>query len=66
MYMDNQTVTEESVLHNKTTDGIDDQGVFNIYPVIRHIFLTLCVLLTIAIILFLLYQNGKSIYDKGL
>lgn len=38
----------------------------NIYPIIRHLFLFLCVLIAVSIILFLMYQNGKSIYDKGL
>lgn len=38
----------------------------NLHIVARHIFLILCVLLTIFIFLFLIYQNGKSIYDNGI
>jgi hypothetical protein len=44
----------------------DDSTTVNVYPIIRHLFLTLCILLSIAIILFLIYQNGKSIHDKGI
>jgi hypothetical protein len=43
----------------------DDTDIVNVYPIVRHLFLTLCILLAIAIILFLIYQNGKSIYVKG-
>jgi hypothetical protein len=38
----------------------------NLYPTLRSTILNLCIVLTTLIILFLLYQNGKSIYDKGL
>lgn len=38
----------------------------NIYPSARHILLIITVLFTICIILFLIHQNGKSIYDNGL
>lgn len=44
----------------------DENTTINVYPLIRHLFLTMCILLTVAIILFLIYQNGKSIYDKGI
>jgi hypothetical protein len=55
---------DESIQKNIENDDVSET--VNIYPIIRHAFLTLCVLLAIAIILFLIYQNGKSIYDKGL
>lgn len=45
---------------------IEGEESINIYPAIRHLFLTFCILLAISIIIFLIYQNGKSIYDKGL
>ena len=38
----------------------------NIYPALRRTFLIVCVLLTILIALFLIYQNGKSIYESGI
>lgn len=44
----------------------EESTAINIYPIVRHLFLTICILLAIAIILFLMYQNGKSIYDKGI
>lgn len=50
----------------ETAMSQEDTNETNLYPVIRHVFLTLCILLTVSIILFLIYQNGKSIYDKGI
>lgn len=49
-------VKEEQVIHH----------VKNIYPSVRHIVLTLIVLITLCVVIFLIHQNGKSIYDHGL
>lgn len=38
----------------------------NLYPVVRHILLILTILFFITLIVFLMHQNGKSIYDNGL
>lgn len=38
----------------------------NIYPTLRRIFLIICVLITVGSALFLIYQNGKSIYESGI
>ncbi len=38
----------------------------NLYPVVRHVILVIIVLLFITLIIFLMHQNGKSIYDNGL
>ena len=38
----------------------------NIYPMIRHLILIFCILFAVGIAVFLFYQNGKIIYDKGL
>jgi hypothetical protein len=38
----------------------------NLYPVVRHILLIICILFSITLILLLMHQNGKSIYDNGL
>jgi len=38
----------------------------NLYPRARHIILVSLVLFSIALIIFLMHQNGKSIYDNGL
>ena len=38
----------------------------NIYPTLRTTLLVLCVLFAIGLVLFLIYQNGKSIYANGL
>lgn len=49
-----------------STEVVPEEKTINLYPLIRHMFLIVCILLTITIILFLIYQNGKSLYDKGL
>jgi hypothetical protein len=38
----------------------------NLYPYIRHILLASAILCAFAVIIFLMYQNGKSIYDNGI
>ncbi len=38
----------------------------NLYPVVRHIILIVLVLLFATLIIFLMHQNGKSIYDNGI
>jgi hypothetical protein len=38
----------------------------NIYPTARHLLLVACVLLTLCVLVFLVHQNGKSIYENGL
>ena len=38
----------------------------NIYPTMRHLLLVALVFLTFLFIVFLILQNGKSIYDHGL
>lgn len=65
--MDTSSNDTQPILNEqKTVDTPDDNDSINIYPIFRHVFLTLCILLAMSIILFLIYQNGKSIYDKGL
>ncbi len=38
----------------------------NLYPVVRHIILIVLILLFAALIVFLMIQNGKSIYENGI
>lgn len=38
----------------------------NLYPVARHLTLIVLVLLFATLIVFLMHQNGKSIYDNGI
>jgi hypothetical protein len=38
----------------------------NLYPVVRHTILIAIILLFITLIVFLMHQNGKSIYDNGI
>ncbi len=56
-----QVVETEPNTSEKASDGD-----VNIYPKLRHLILILCVLLTITIVVFLIYQNGKSIYANGI
>ncbi len=49
-------VTKPSVIHHTK----------NLYPVVRHTVLVICVLLLAALIILLMHQNGKSIYDNGI
>ena len=48
--------TEKNAYHTET----------NLYPTIRTVLLSLCVILTISLVLFLIYQNGKSLYANGI
>ncbi len=38
----------------------------NLYPAVRHIIIILIVIFCVALIIFLMHQNGKSIYDNGI
>jgi hypothetical protein len=38
----------------------------NLYPVVRHTILIVLILLFSALIIFLMIQNGKSIYENGI
>lgn len=48
------------------TETIEPHHKKNLYPTIRHIFLLACTLAFLAVLVLLLYQNGKSIYDNGI
>ncbi|MDB5259828.1 MAG: hypothetical protein JWN37_59 [Candidatus Nomurabacteria bacterium] len=49
---------EDSTVQNKKD--------INLYPALRRGFLIFCIIAAIFIILFLIYQNGKSIYANGI
>jgi hypothetical protein len=38
----------------------------NVYPAVRHILIIALVLFALSIMIFLIHQNGKSIYDNGI
>jgi hypothetical protein len=38
----------------------------NVYPTFRTILLGLSILLAVCLVIFLIYQNGRSIYANGL
>ncbi len=38
----------------------------NIYPYLRHTLLIIAVLIAFFIIMFLIHQNGKSLYEHGI
>ena len=64
--METPSITPQSSETPTEEQATSPEVIINVYPVMRHIFLFACVVLTLAIIIFLTYQNGKSIYDKGL
>ena len=49
------TSTPPHILHTK-----------NLYPVVRHTVLVICVVVLVTVIVLLMLQNGKSIYDNGI
>lgn len=63
VHMDPHTATPipETSLENKVTPPVN-----NIYPFLRKMLFGITILLFTVVILFLIYQNGKSIYDNGL
>lgn len=65
-HMENNEGTQQVVNEQIEEIVVEENNASTLRPMIRHLLLTLCILLTISIILFLIYQNGKSIYDKGL
>lgn len=70
----NQTNTPQEVMTKDTsntsqkenTSNVTIHHTKNLYPVVRHILLVICVLFSITLILLLMHQNGKSIYDNGI
>jgi hypothetical protein len=38
----------------------------NIYPALRKLFFIFIIIFFLGLALFLIYQNGKSIYDHGI
>lgn len=52
----NETPSPETQPHSKK----------NAYPAVRHILIIALVLFTLSIMIFLIHQNGKSIYDNGI
>lgn len=57
-------ITIEDTKQQETTGNVPTRR--NIYPFVRHIFIISLVLFTLSILLFLIYHNGKSIYENGL
>jgi hypothetical protein len=55
--------TTASPLHNDTS--VPPHHLKNVYPTMRHIILIVLILLAISIIMFLIHQNGRSIYEHG-
>ena len=64
--MDTETLKENQTPQPSQEGVVDQHKKKNLYPIVRHIFLVTAVLCALSIIIFLMYQNGKSIYDNGL
>lgn len=50
----------------KPQEVVHTQQIKNVYSVARRIILVSCVLFALFLIIFLMHQNGKSIYDNGI
>lgn len=59
---ENSSNTQGSTL---TTPSPSPHHLKNVYPTMRHIILVVSILLAVAVIMFLIHQNGKSIYEHG-
>lgn len=62
IYSMDETITTDDL---PDTDGYEEPKEVNIYPAVRTIVLILIVVLCLGAILFLLYLNGKSVYESG-
>lgn len=65
-----EVVTTTSSQSNQTKPNTPTVPVIhhtkNLYPLVRHVLLIICILFSLALILLLIHQNGKSIYDNGI
>lgn len=65
-----EQITQPSQIYEASTQPTSEKNTFhqkrNIYPLVRHVFIIAVALATVSIVIFLIYQNGQSIYDKGL
>ena len=64
--MDTEPLPKDQPTQPLEQEVVEHHHTRNLYPVVRHIFLVTAVLCALSIIVFLMYQNGKSIYDNGL
>ena len=64
--MDTSTEPNKILSNNENTNANAYYEEKNVYPLLRKIFLMLCAIIAVAVLLFLIYQNGKSIYVNGL
>lgn len=51
---------------DQTVSQTQSEGHINLYPFLRKLFFWACIIVFLLVILFLVYQNGKSIYDNGI
>jgi hypothetical protein len=61
-----ESITPTDAPHAEKVRADTKHEEINLYPTLRTLFLVACVIITIAVALFLIYQNGKSIYETGI
>ena len=61
-----QATQPQEIITPTPSQGDEFHKKRNIYPLVRHVFIIAFTLAILAIVIFLIYQNGKSIYDNGL
>lgn len=57
--------TEQNTTTNITTDNEKELAQKKMHRTFRTIFIIIWILLSISVLLFLFYQNGKSLYAQG-
>lgn len=63
-----ETLNQEQTIPSPDTipTGISMHEETNLYPILRTIFIVILIIIVICIAIFLIYINGKSIYDHGI
>ncbi len=53
---------------NSEQTGVSDTKTTkkNVYPFVRRILIISLVLFTLSVLIFLIYQNGESLYENGI
>lgn len=59
-----KTISKEENL--ALEEAYEEHKVKNLYPAVRHILLIILVLFTLIFLVFLMHQNGRSIYEHGI
>ena len=65
MHMEQITPISEEQKNIAREGSTKTHHIKNLYPAARHTLLIICVLCALFLIIYLINQNGKSIYENG-